>query len=156
MQRFGCFRAGMRSFLPGVARPYTLRSPAMMLDVRSCIPRYFARRLIPRWASSVSKSNDSAVNNDSRGDDNDEDGDADDSSNDNDDHDDDDDDDDTDEVCVDSGKLDALEFKNWDVAYLRHLEERGMLDLQPFYQRGYKWSQKQASMWMNASAELSA
>lgn len=47
-------------------------------------------------------------------------------------------------------RLEALKFKDYDVMYLRDLEERGELELQPFYQRGYKWSQKQASLWIES------
>jgi hypothetical protein len=47
-------------------------------------------------------------------------------------------------------KLERLVFKDFDMEFLRDLEERGDLDLQPFYQRGFKWSQKQASIWIES------
>eukprot|EP00977_Amphora_coffeiformis_P014969 scaffold4274_cov175-Amphora_coffeaeformis.AAC.8 len=50
----------------------------------------------------------------------------------------------------DPPKLEALEFRNYDVKYMRDLVERGEVKLQPFYQRGYKWSQKQASQWVES------
>lgn len=46
--------------------------------------------------------------------------------------------------------LAPLSFKNWDMNYLQNLEERGKLNLQPFYQRGFKWTQKQASAWIES------
>lgn len=49
-----------------------------------------------------------------------------------------------------STKLEALQFKDYDVSYIRDLVERGELQLQPFYQRGYKWSQVQASKYLES------
>ena len=50
----------------------------------------------------------------------------------------------------DPGKLEALNFKDYDVEFMHDMKMRGKLHLQPFYQRGYKWSQKQASMWIES------
>ena len=60
-----------------------------------------------------------------------------------------DEDEDDDEPST-SGKLEQLEFKKYDIEYLRNLEERGKLQLQPFYQRDFKWTQKQASVWLES------
>ena len=57
--------------------------------------------------------------------------------------------DDTETEC--KGKLEGLTFKDFDMSYLRDLVERGELNLQPFYQRGFKWTQKQASMWIEST-----
>jgi hypothetical protein len=47
-------------------------------------------------------------------------------------------------------KLENPEFKNYPVAYLKEQEEKGKLVLEPFYQRGYRWTQQQASLWMES------
>lgn len=47
-------------------------------------------------------------------------------------------------------ELEPLQLKRYDIDYLKGWEENGRLNLQPFYQRGYKWSQKQASLWMES------
>lgn len=46
--------------------------------------------------------------------------------------------------------LEAPKYKNFEVTQLRSMEEEGRLLLQPFYQRGYKWTQKQASLWIES------
>ena len=64
-----------------------------------------------------------------------------------------DDDDDEDESPLSNPEprtLEALKFKNYPVSVLKSMEERGQLVLRPFYQRGYKWSQKQASLWIES------
>lgn len=67
-----------------------------------------------------------------------------------------DDDCDEEEDCDESlstvgpSKLEDLKFKDYDIAYLKDLEERGKILLQPFYQRGYKWKQQQASVWIES------
>ena len=64
----------------------------------------------------------------------------------------DDEDQDDDEPLSDNEVVDleAILFKDFDIQYLRDLEERGEVQLQPFYQRGYKWKQGQASKWIES------
>ena len=63
----------------------------------------------------------------------------------------DDDEDDEDELASSQVKeLEAITYKDMDIKYIRDLEERGEMKLQPFYQRGYKWSQLQASKWIES------
>mmetsp|Transcript_32932 Transcript_32932/g.107647 ORF Transcript_32932/g.107647 Transcript_32932/m.107647 type:complete len:512 (+) Transcript_32932:3-1538(+) len=47
-------------------------------------------------------------------------------------------------------KLDAVAVKSYAFASLLGMEEDGELELRPFYQRGFKWSQKQSSMWIES------
>ena len=42
--------------------------------------------------------------------------------------------------------LESCKFMNYEVDQLWNMEEQGRLVLQPFYQRSYKWLQKQASL----------
>lgn len=46
--------------------------------------------------------------------------------------------------------LDAPKFINIEIRELQSREEAGRLELQPSFQRGYKWSQKQASLWLES------
>lgn len=48
------------------------------------------------------------------------------------------------------GELESPKYKNFEVMQLRSMEEEGRLVLKPFYQRGYKWTQKQASSWIES------
>ena len=61
---------------------------------------------------------------------------------------------DVDEEDVDedvSAKLLApITMKNWAFSSLLEMEENGELELRPFYQRGFKWSQKQSSLWIES------
>lgn len=54
------------------------------------------------------------------------------------------------ELLLERRVLDSLKFKNFEVSQLRAMEEDGRLALRPFYQRGYKWTQKQASLWIES------
>jgi len=47
-------------------------------------------------------------------------------------------------------ELEPITYKDFDIKYLRDLIERGEMKLQPFYQRGYKWSQSRASKWIES------
>ena len=58
--------------------------------------------------------------------------------------------DDDDEVPDASNKLDDIKIKNYALTSLIEMEEAGTLELRPFYQRGYKWTQKQASLWIES------
>ena len=60
-----------------------------------------------------------------------------------------DDDEVPDAINVDD-KLDPVSMKNYPLASLLEMEEEGQLELRPFYQRGYKWTQKQASLWIES------
>ena len=63
----------------------------------------------------------------------------------------DEDEDDEDELAGSQVKeLEPITTKDFDIKYIRDLEERGEMKLQPFYQRGYKWSQLQASKWIES------
>ena len=65
--------------------------------------------------------------------------------------DDDDDDDDDDEYAGASQRqLDAVTVKNFEFETILNKEEAGELDLQPLFQRGFKWSQKQSSLWIES------
>lgn len=67
--------------------------------------------------------------------------------------DDEDDDEDEDDEILPGGwptKLESPEFKNFPVEVIKNMEEKGKLVLQPFYQRGYKWDQEQASLWIES------
>lgn len=58
--------------------------------------------------------------------------------------------DDDDEVPDAINKLDPVSMKNYALAQIIEMEEAGTLELRPFYQRGYKWTQKQASLWIES------
>lgn len=46
--------------------------------------------------------------------------------------------------------LSKPQFFDYRVKVIQTMEEDGELVLQPFYQRGYKWTQKQASLWIES------
>ena len=46
--------------------------------------------------------------------------------------------------------LSPVERKDLTLELLLAMESRGALDLKPFYQRGFKWKQKQASLWIES------
>ena len=65
----------------------------------------------------------------------------------------DEDEDDDDESAMNDqflSELEALKCKDYDVKYLQDMKERGDLILDPFYQRGFKWSQTQSSAWIES------
>ena len=41
-------------------------------------------------------------------------------------------------------------MKNFEFETILSKEEAGELDLRPFYQRGFKWTQKQSSLWIES------
>ena len=47
-------------------------------------------------------------------------------------------------------ELPKLQFKNWDLAYLKTMEMKGELDLQPHIQRDYEWKENQASLYIES------
>ena len=56
-----------------------------------------------------------------------------------------------DEEASDAGEVLApITFKNFAFSSLLEMEENGELELRPFYQRGFKWSQKQSSLWIES------
>ena len=67
---------------------------------------------------------------------------------------DDDDDDCEDEEDSDSDdrpkNLADLQFKDYDMGYVRNMVDDGKIQLQPFYQRGFKWTPKQSSAWIES------
>ena len=63
---------------------------------------------------------------------------------------DDDDDDDDEYAGASQRQLQAVEVKNVDFEWVLNKEEAGEVNLRPFYQRGLKWSQKQASLWIES------
>jgi len=64
--------------------------------------------------------------------------------------DDDDDDDDYEYAGASQRQLQAVEVKNVDFEWVLNKEEAGEVNLRPFYQRGFKWSQKQSSLWIES------
>jgi hypothetical protein len=58
--------------------------------------------------------------------------------------------DDLDDDDTDFKSLDPVKLKNWAFSSLLEMEESGELELRPFYQRGFKWTQKQSSMWIES------
>ena len=54
------------------------------------------------------------------------------------------------EEDVDAKALAPISMKNWAFSSLLEMEEDGELELRPFYQRGFKWSQKQSSLWIES------
>ncbi len=64
--------------------------------------------------------------------------------------DDDDDDDDDEYAGASQRQLDAVTVKNFEFETILNKEEAGELDLRPFYQRGFKWTQKQSSLWIES------
>ena len=58
--------------------------------------------------------------------------------------------DDNDATLAIKGSLEAVTNKNFDLRNLLTMEMEQELDLRPFYQRGYKWKQKQASLWIES------
>lgn len=66
----------------------------------------------------------------------------------------DDDDDCEDEEDSDSDdrpkNLADLQFKDYDMGYVRNMVDDGKIQLQPFYQRGFKWTPKQSSAWIES------
>jgi hypothetical protein len=64
--------------------------------------------------------------------------------------DDDDDDDDDEYAGASQRQLDAVTVKNFEFETILNKEEAGELDLQPLFQRGFKWSQKQSSLWIES------
>ncbi len=65
-------------------------------------------------------------------------------------NDDDDDDDEDDEYDASQRQLDAVAVKNYQFEWVLSKEETGELELRPFYQRGFKWTQKQSSLWIES------
>ena len=63
---------------------------------------------------------------------------------------DDDDDDDDEYAGASQRQLDAVTVKNFEFETILNKEEAGELDLQPLFQRGFKWSQKQSSLWIES------
>ena len=60
-------------------------------------------------------------------------------------------DNDEDEVLVENlVDLTPLKFKNIGVREIQSMEERGMLVLKPFFQRGFKWTQLQSSLYIES------
>lgn len=63
----------------------------------------------------------------------------------------DDDDDEEDEAYAASQRqLEKVDIKNYQFEWVLRQEEAGELELRPFYQRGFKWSQMQSSLWIES------
>ena len=62
-----------------------------------------------------------------------------------------DDDEDEDEYAGASQRqLQSVDVMNYQFDWVLRNEEAGELDLRPFYQRGFKWTQKQSSLWIES------
>jgi len=59
-------------------------------------------------------------------------------------------DDDDDGYAASQRQLDAVAVKNYQFEWVLSKEEAGDLELRPFYQRGFKWTQKQSSLWIES------
>ena len=59
-------------------------------------------------------------------------------------------DDDDDGYAASQMQLDAVAVKNYQFEWVLSKEEAGELELRPFYQRGFKWTQKQSSLWIES------
>ena len=54
------------------------------------------------------------------------------------------------DVTAEPRRLDSLEFKTFDVETIENKVQKGQIILKPFYQRGYKWTQSQASAYIES------
>jgi hypothetical protein len=51
---------------------------------------------------------------------------------------------------IGTAELDKFDFRDYSVEYILSMAHTAKLDLRPFYQRGYKWSQKRASVYIES------
>ena len=61
---------------------------------------------------------------------------------------DDEDDEDDEAYAASQRQLEKVDVKNYQFEWVLRQEEAGELELRPFYQRGFKWSQMQSSLWI--------
>ena len=62
----------------------------------------------------------------------------------------DDDDDDDEYAGASQEQLAAVAVKEFEFENILSKEEAGELDLTPYFQRGFKWTQKQSSLWIES------